>query len=93
LILHIAWIQEITMKNGYCSTCQTMQTAGEAVAGKIIGATTGAALGAAAPLPEKAVTIVGGILFGLVVGEIVDQLVVPKCSQCGTVLQILAEVM
>ncbi len=71
-----------------CPKCSSSHDVGTAVGGKIAATLIGGAVGHAATR-DPMVAIVTALL-GLVIGEVIDQVVVPRCPACGVALQVVA---
>ena len=71
-----------------CPTCSTTHDVGTAVGGKIAATLIGGAVGHAAT--RNPLVAVGTALLGLAIGEVIDRELIPRCPECGVVLQVLA---
>ncbi len=76
------------MKTYVCPNCHGQYNIGAEVLGKLVGALLGGAAGTATRNPWAAMA---GVLIGTLIGHAIDESVLPKCPQCGTILELIGE--
>jgi predicted RNA-binding Zn-ribbon protein involved in translation (DUF1610 family) len=72
----------------HCPNCSSTHDVSTAVGRKIAAALVGAAVGQAATRSPFAAVCAG--LLGLVIGEVIERTIIPRCPACGVALQVIA---
>lgn len=76
------------MKTYFCPNCHEQHDIGEQVLGKLGGLLIGGAAGSASHDPWAALT---GAIIGALIGHMIDETVLPKCPECGTILELIGD--
>jgi outer membrane lipoprotein SlyB len=76
------------MKTYSCPNCHTQQEVEAQILGKIGGALIGSLVGGTT---NDTLATLGCMIIGTLIGHVIDESVLPKCPECGTVLEFIAE--
>ena len=74
------------MHTYWCPSCHTQHVIGKQLGGKLGLALAGGGAGALTRDPAKAIL---GAVVGIIVGHWIDENVLPRCPDCGAVLQLI----
>jgi outer membrane lipoprotein SlyB len=76
------------MKTYSCPNCHTQRDVEDQILGKIGGALIGSLAGGTT---NDTLTTVSCMIIGTLIGHVIDESVLPRYPECGTILEFIAE--